>query len=131
MEEITIGIVGYGFVGKAVGQFKDVLETFIYDHYVNYIAKDNLLDFAELILKSYELIITNKTIKDFKGNSKTINILIKVQFFPNNNIHSFPLDVLNVEKCKEVFKKIEDKFKRYPLCISCICICYSHCDSRT
>lgn len=31
MEDMTIGIIGYGFVGKAVGQFKDVLETSIYD----------------------------------------------------------------------------------------------------
>ena len=29
----------------------------------------------------------------------------------NNNIHSFPLDVLDVEKCKEVFNKIVSKFK--------------------
>ena len=36
----------------------------IYAHYENYMAKENLLDFAELILKSYELIRTNKTIKD-------------------------------------------------------------------
>ena len=28
----------------------------------------------------------------------------------NNNIHSFPLDVLDVEKCKEVFNKIVSKF---------------------
>jgi short-subunit dehydrogenase len=29
----------------------------------------------------------------------------------NNNIHSFPLDVLDVEKCKEVFNKIVSKFE--------------------
>ena len=29
----------------------------------------------------------------------------------NNNIHSFPLDVLDSEKCKDVFKKIVNKFK--------------------
>ena len=29
----------------------------------------------------------------------------------NQNIYSFPLDVTDKEKCKEVFKKIEDKFK--------------------
>ena len=29
----------------------------------------------------------------------------------NQNIYSFPLDVTDREKCKEVFKKIEDKFK--------------------
>ena len=29
----------------------------------------------------------------------------------NKNIYSFPLDVTDKEKCKEVFKKIEDKFK--------------------
>lgn len=33
MEKIIIGIVGYGFVGKAVGQFKDVFPTYIYDPY--------------------------------------------------------------------------------------------------
>ncbi len=29
----------------------------------------------------------------------------------NNNIHSFPLDVLDVQKCKEVFNKIVSKFE--------------------
>ena len=29
----------------------------------------------------------------------------------NNNIHSFPLDVLDTEKCKDGFKKIVNKFK--------------------
>ena len=29
----------------------------------------------------------------------------------NKDIYSFPLDVTDKEKCKEVFKKIEDKFK--------------------
>ena len=29
----------------------------------------------------------------------------------NQDIYSFPLDVIDKEKCKEVFKKIEDKFK--------------------
>ena len=29
----------------------------------------------------------------------------------NQDIYSFPLDVTDKEKCKEVFKKIEDKFK--------------------
>ena len=29
----------------------------------------------------------------------------------NQNIYSFPLDVTNKEDCKEVFKKIEEKFK--------------------
>ena len=29
----------------------------------------------------------------------------------NQNIYSFPLDVTDKEKCKEVFKKVEDKFK--------------------
>ena len=28
----------------------------------------------------------------------------------NNNIHSFPLDVLDSEKCKDVFNKIVGKF---------------------
>lgn len=31
MEDLTIGIVGYGFVGKAVAQLKDVLTTYVYD----------------------------------------------------------------------------------------------------
>ena len=29
----------------------------------------------------------------------------------NQNIYSFPLDITDKEKCKEVFKKVEDKFK--------------------
>jgi len=33
MDKITIGLIGYGFVGKAVGQFKDVFLTKIYDPY--------------------------------------------------------------------------------------------------
>ena len=35
----------------------------------------------------------------------------------NNNIHSFPLDVLNVEKCKEVFNKIISKFKNIDIAV--------------
>ena len=35
----------------------------------------------------------------------------------NNNIHSFPLDVLNVEKCKEVFNKIVSKFKNIDIAV--------------
>ena len=31
MEDLTIGIVGHGFVGKAVAQLKDVLTTYVYD----------------------------------------------------------------------------------------------------
>ena len=31
MEKLTIGLIGYGFVGKAVGQLKDIFETYIYD----------------------------------------------------------------------------------------------------
>ena len=46
------------------GDFNIEMLKRIYAHYENYMAKENLLDFAELILKSYELIKTNKTIKD-------------------------------------------------------------------
>ena len=46
------------------GDFNIEMLKRIYAHYENYMAKENLLDFAELILKSYELIRTNKTIKD-------------------------------------------------------------------
>tara|TARA_B100000953_G_scaffold221018_1_gene182933 strand:- start:57 stop:815 length:759 start_codon:yes stop_codon:yes gene_type:complete len=35
----------------------------------------------------------------------------------NNNIHSFPLDVLDVEKCKEVFNKIVSKFKNIDIAV--------------
>ena len=35
----------------------------------------------------------------------------------NDNIHSFPLDVLNVEKCKEVFNKIVSKFKNIDIAV--------------
>ena len=35
----------------------------------------------------------------------------------NNNIHSFPLDVLNVEKCKEVFNKIVTKFENIDIAV--------------
>jgi len=35
----------------------------------------------------------------------------------NNNIHSFPLDVLDVEKCKEVFNKIVNKFKNIDIAV--------------
>ena len=46
------------------GDFNIEMLKRIYIHYENYMAKENLLDFAELILKSYELIKTNKTIKE-------------------------------------------------------------------
>ena len=35
----------------------------------------------------------------------------------NNNIHSFPLDVLDVEKCKEVFNKIVTKFENIDIAV--------------
>ena len=35
----------------------------------------------------------------------------------NNNIHSFPLDVLDSEKCKDVFKKIVNKFKNVDIAL--------------
>jgi len=35
----------------------------------------------------------------------------------NNNIHSFPLDVLDVEKCKEVFNKIVSKFENIDIAV--------------
>ena len=35
----------------------------------------------------------------------------------NNNIHSFPLDILDVEKCKEVFNKIVSKFENIDIVV--------------
>ena len=35
----------------------------------------------------------------------------------NSNIHSFPLDVTNIDQCKSVFKKIIDKFKNVEISI--------------
>ena len=35
----------------------------------------------------------------------------------NDNIHSFPLDVLDFEKCKEVFNKIVSKFKNIDIAV--------------
>ena len=35
----------------------------------------------------------------------------------NDNIHSFPLDVLDVEKCKEVFNKIVNKFENIDIAV--------------
>ena len=35
----------------------------------------------------------------------------------NNNIHSFPLDVLDVKKCKEVFNKIVSKFENIDIAV--------------
>ena len=35
----------------------------------------------------------------------------------NNNIHTFPLDVLDVEKCKEVFNKIVSKFENIDIVV--------------
>ena len=35
----------------------------------------------------------------------------------NKNIHSFPLDVTNIEQCKAVFKNIIEKFKEIEICI--------------
>tara|TARA_B100000287_G_scaffold214347_1_gene202277 strand:+ start:2444 stop:3202 length:759 start_codon:yes stop_codon:yes gene_type:complete len=35
----------------------------------------------------------------------------------NNNIHAFPLDVLDVEKCKDVFTKIINKFKNIDIVV--------------
>ena len=54
------------------GDFNIEMLKRIYTHYENYMAKENLLDFAELILKSYELIKTNKTIRELYR--KNLNI---------------------------------------------------------
>ena len=35
----------------------------------------------------------------------------------NNNIHSFPVDVLDVDKCKEVFNKILSKFENIDIVV--------------
>ena len=45
------------------GDFNIEVLKRIYTFYEEYMAKENLLDFAELILKSYELIKSNETIK--------------------------------------------------------------------
>ncbi len=45
------------------GDFNIEMLKRIYLHYENYMSKENLLDFAELILKSYELIKTNQKIR--------------------------------------------------------------------
>tara|TARA_B100001123_G_scaffold231087_1_gene259754 strand:- start:62 stop:814 length:753 start_codon:yes stop_codon:yes gene_type:complete len=34
----------------------------------------------------------------------------------NNNISSFPLDVTNVEKCKEIFEQIKNKYQNIDIC---------------
>jgi short-subunit dehydrogenase len=35
----------------------------------------------------------------------------------NENIHSFPLDVTNLDQCKTVFKEIVEKFKNIEICV--------------
>ena len=62
------------------------LETLkkIYAHYENYMQRENLIDFAELILRSYELIRDNQQIKELYGN-KFKNILID-EFQDTNEI---------------------------------------------
>jgi len=40
----------------------------IYKHYEEACSNDSLVDFAELLLKAYELVKTNKTVKDFFHN---------------------------------------------------------------
>ena len=37
----------------------------------------------------------------------------------NNNIHPFPLDVTNSEKCKDTFTEIINKFKSVEICVFC------------
>ena len=46
------------------GDFNIEMLKRIYTHYETYMAKENLLDFAELILKSYEVIKANETIRN-------------------------------------------------------------------
>ncbi len=62
------------------------LETLkkIFAHYENYMQRENLIDFAELILRSYELIRDNQQIKELYGN-KFKNILID-EFQDTNEI---------------------------------------------
>ena len=62
------------------------LETLkkIYTHYESYMQKENLIDFAELILRSYELIRDNPKVKELYGN-KFKNILID-EFQDTNEI---------------------------------------------
>ena len=35
----------------------------------------------------------------------------------NENIHSFPLDVTNIDQCKSVFKDIIKKFENIEICV--------------
>ena len=62
------------------------LETLkkIYTHYESYMQRENLIDFAELILRSYELIRDNPKVKELYGN-KFKNILID-EFQDTNEI---------------------------------------------
>ena len=62
------------------------LETLkkIYSHYERYMQRENLIDFAELILRSYELIRDNPKVKELYGN-KFKNILID-EFQDTNEI---------------------------------------------
>ena len=62
------------------------LETLkkIYTHYEKYMQRENLIDFAELILRSYELIRDNPKVKELYGN-KFKNILID-EFQDTNEI---------------------------------------------
>jgi len=43
--------------------------------------------------------------------------LLKELNIKNSNIHSYPLDVTNIEQCKTVFKKILKDFKNIHICI--------------
>ena len=62
------------------------LETLkkIYSHYEGYMQRENLIDFAELILRSYELIRDNSKVKELYSN-KFKNILID-EFQDTNEI---------------------------------------------
>ena len=70
-------------VGTYIKKQKQTLKK-IYTHYESYMQKENLIDFAELILRSYELIRDNPKVKELYGN-KFKNILID-EFQDTNEI---------------------------------------------
>jgi len=91
MDKSTIGIVGYGFVGKAVAQLKDVLTTYIYDpsnkQHNSLKSKENAYN-ADIIFVNVptdlldgrlNVAIVEECMEDYKNfsNSNTSTIVIK------------------------------------------------------
>ena len=52
------------------------------------------------------------------ASARRENLLKKLNDI-NNNIHSFPLDVTNSEKCKDTFAEIINKLKSIEICVFC------------